>query len=145
MYFLDPDRGRRRRAIVRDKLGGTTRACAHGMGTVSLDLAHRVEGLFARARGAIRRGPVDDEVLVERVRAKLGRLVSHPHAIEVSAVDGCVHLRGPILQSEVPKLIRGVARVPGVRDVLNALDVHESDIPALHRTPGGPTSAWQRG
>jgi hypothetical protein len=104
------------------------------MSTVCLDLTHRAEGLLARARGAFHRGPVDDDVLVERVRAKLGRLVSHPHAIETHATDGCVRLRGPILQSEVPRLVRGVARVPGVREVLNALDVHASadNIHALH-------------
>jgi len=39
--------------------------------------------------------PVDDDVLVERVRAHLGRAVSHPHAVDVGAADGVVTLRGP--------------------------------------------------
>ena len=124
MYFMDPERGRRRRALVRDKVAHATRVSAHAVSGVGLDLSHRAAGLVARARGAWRPAPVDDEVLVERVRAKLGRFVSHPHAIRVTASDGCVHLRGPVLQSEVPRLVRTVARVAGVRDVINGLDAH---------------------
>jgi osmotically-inducible protein OsmY len=126
MYFMDPERGRRRRALVRDKIAHTTRAGSEALGCVGRDLAHRSSGLFARARSVLRRGPVDDDVLVERVRARLGRLVSHPHAINVKAMDGRVHLLGAILQSEVPQVVRGVARVRGVRDVINTLDVHQS-------------------
>ena len=137
MYFMDPERGRRRRALVRDKVAHTTRVSSNALGAVGLDLSHRAAGLFARARGVLRRQPVDDGVLVERVRAKLGRLVSHPHAVDVNAIDGCVRLRGAVLQSEVPRLVRAVARVPGVRDVINALNVRLSaDNPALQ---GGRT------
>jgi len=126
MYFMDPERGRRRRALVRDKVTHATRACTGTMSATCADLAHRSAGLFARARRIGRRDPVDDEVLVERVRAKLGRLVSYPHAINVKASDGCVHLRGVILESEVPGLVRTISRVSGVRDVVNALDAHPS-------------------
>ena len=137
MYFMDPERGRRRRALVRDKVAHTTRVSSNALGAVGLDLSHRAAGLFARARAVLRRQPVDDGVLVERVRAKLGRLVSHPHAVDVNAIDGCVRLRGAVLQSEVPRLVRAVARVPGVRDVINALNVRLSaDNPALQ---GGRT------
>ena len=124
MYFMDPERGRRRRALVRDKVVHTARVSTDGLGAVCRDLSHRTAGFISRARGVLRRRPVDDDVLVERVRAKLGRLVVHPHSIEVKATDGYVHLRGPILQSDVSRLIRGVNRVLGVRNVINALDVH---------------------
>jgi hypothetical protein len=132
MYFMDPERGRRRRALVRDKVAHTTRVSSNALGAVGLDLGHRVTGLLARARGVLHRRPVDDGVLVERVRAKLGRVVSHPHAIDVNAMNGYVRLRGPVLQPEAIRLVRAVARVPGVRDVIDALDVHlTADIPAL--------------
>ena len=134
MYFMDPERGRRRRALVRDKVVHTTRVSTDALGAVCRDLSHRTAGFMSRARGALRRRLVDDGVLVERVRAKLGRLVSHPHAIDVKATDGYVHLHGPILQSDVSRLIRGVNRVPGVRNVINALDVHPT---------AGSTSARQ--
>jgi hypothetical protein len=142
MYFMDPERGRRRRALVRDRITHATRACSQTMGSMCRDLTHRSSGLVARARGVLRRGPVDDEVLAERVRARLGRLVSHPHAISVNANDGSVHLRGAILESELPRTVRGIAHVPGVRDVISALDIHQSigSIPALQGS-----AFWQRG
>jgi hypothetical protein len=66
-----------------------------------------------------------DEVLVERVRARIGRAVSHPHAIKVDACDGCVILSGPVLAHEAPTLIDNVRWVRGVQRVDNQLDVHE--------------------
>jgi osmotically-inducible protein OsmY len=121
MYFLDPERGRRRRALVRDKMAHAAHVGADAMGAFGRDLAHRVSGVGARARGALQRGPVDDDVLVERVRSKMGRVVSHPHAIVVDAADGCVRLRGSILQSELPRLMQTVASVRGVRSIDNNL------------------------
>jgi len=47
----------------------------------------------------------------------MGRAVSHPHSIEVSAANGCVTLRGPILISERRSLVSCVERVPGVGQV----------------------------
>lgn len=125
MYFLDPERGRRRRALAKDKLTHSTHRGIDAMGAAGRDLTHRANGLVARARSTFDRTPVDDVVLVERVRSQLGRVVSHPHAIVVDATGGRVRMRGPVLGSEVDRLVRAVARVRGVRDVVNALDVHE--------------------
>ena len=74
-----------------------------------------------------------DEVLIDRVRSKIGRVVSHAGAVEVAATDGRVTLSGPVLVSEADKLMRGVRLVRGVKDVENQLEVHEQagDIPAL--------------
>ena len=133
MYFMDPERGRRRRALVRDRIMHTTHASSDALGAMGRDLAHRAAGMAARARSVLRHGPVDDGVLVERVRAKLGRVVSHPHAIGVDATGGRVRLRGPVLQSELRRLMRAVWTVRGVRDVVNALDARRNagNIPAL--------------
>src|SRR5262249_7359209 len=76
---------------------------------------------------------VDDLILIERVRSRMGRLIRHPGAIYVTAENGTVTLRGPILADEVGSLLSGVRAVPGVRDVINQLDVHEhpGDTPEL--------------
>jgi BON domain-containing protein len=160
MYFLDPQRGRRRRALVRDKLVHSSRVSTDALGAAGVDLGHRVTGLVARARSVLTRKPVDDSVLVERVRAKLGRTVSHPHAISVVSTDGVVRLHGPVLQSEIQRLIRTITRVRGVHRVINQLDAHSSagHIPALQShasakpvrkaEPAAPETnvkAWQRG
>jgi uncharacterized membrane protein len=89
----------------------------------------------------VRHEPVEDDVLTERVRAKLGRLVSHSHAVEVSAANGVVTLKGPILKREAGGLVRAIARVPGVCDVVDQLESHEQagNVPSLQggRAPVG--------
>jgi CBS domain-containing protein len=59
--------------------------------------------------------------------------VSHPHALRIDATAGVVVLRGPILQAEVRALLKAIARVDGVRQVINELDVHReaTGVPAL--------------
>jgi uncharacterized membrane protein len=149
MYFLDPERGRRRRARARDKLAHTLNVTTDAAGTTARDLAHRAAGTAARVRSSLRRQPVDDVVLIERVRAQLGRVVSHPHAIDVKATDGRVMLSGSVLHAEVNQLLHAVERVDGVRQVVNKLEEHKEpgNVPALQggSTPHPPRpDIWQR-
>jgi hypothetical protein len=97
------------------------------------DLTNRASGITAAARGRWADDHVDDGRLVARVRAKLGRVCSHPHAVDVDAQDGTVTLRGPVLASEVNDILAVVAGVRGVANVSNQLDAHETaeGIPAL--------------
>ena len=142
MYLLDPDRGTRRRALVRDKLVRAGHAGSHALGVAGRDLGHRCRGLAARTARTVRPAASDDDVLVERVRAQLGRLVSHPRAIDVHASNGVVILRGPVLRSESAGLLAAIERVRGVRSVTSELDEHATaDVPSLQ---GGvtPPSAW---
>jgi uncharacterized membrane protein/osmotically-inducible protein OsmY len=138
MYFLDPERGRRRRALVRDQMAHVARTTRDAAGATSRDVAHRTSGTVARVRGTFSQGPIDDHVLVERVRTRLGRVISHPHAIDVLAADGVVTMRGPILQHEVKRLLKAVKSVAGVREVINELQEHKEpgNIPSLQ---GGST------
>jgi uncharacterized membrane protein len=149
MYFLDPERGRRRRAVVRDQLARASRVTADAAAATSRDLVQRAAGVTARLRSSFDHEPIGDDVLVERVRARLGRLVSHPHAIDVEASDGVVRLRGPILQAEVNRLLRGVERIRRVREVVSELEEHKQagNVPALQggKTPPGlRPDIWQR-
>lgn len=82
---------------------------------------------------ALRRGgPVEDHILAERVRAKLGRYVLHPRSISVIVSEGAVTLAGPVPAREVPALLTHIRKVPGVRSVENALLPHEN----ASRVPG---------
>jgi hypothetical protein len=69
--------------------------------------------------------PVGDDVLVRRVRIRMGHAVSHPRAIEVSASNGNVTLSGPVLQSELGHLLSCVSKTRGVKGVENQLDARE--------------------
>jgi hypothetical protein len=65
----------------------------------------------------VARNGAPDEVLAERVRSKIGRVLSHPRAIDVNAEQGIVELRGAVLRSERRRAIRCAESVRGVRAV----------------------------
>ncbi len=132
MWFLDVQSGRRRRAILRDKATRYGQRAGDAAEVVSRDLFNRSRGVVAAMRGRLRPDDADDDVVHERVRSKLGRVCSHPHAIEVAVHDGHVTLRGPVLASERARIVRSLRLVRGVRGVEDALDAHaEADVPAL--------------
>ncbi|HEX9943885.1 MAG TPA: BON domain-containing protein [Thermoanaerobaculia bacterium] len=149
MYLLDPQGGGRRRAVARDKTVSALKKGGETARKTSRDLGNRTKGLVAEAGSKLRRGEVDDQVLRDRVRSKMGRVVSHPSAIEVTAEDGYVTLSGPVLAWEVDRLLVVVGKVKGVRDVENLLEVCESadDHPSLQgsgRTRGRNWSPTKR-
>jgi len=133
MYFLDPDRGRRRRALARDRMAHTANVLGGAVDTTARDLSHRVHGLLAEGSQLFRNQEVADEELGARVRSKLGRAVSHPHAIAVAVNQGRVALSGPVLAGEVKGLLKSVSKIPGVRVVKDALMAHmqAGDTPGL--------------
>jgi hypothetical protein len=131
--ILDPSRGARRRALFRDKAVLATRKTGDAVDTTMRDLANRTRGFAAETRGWIAERAVDDERLLERVRARLGRVSSHPRAIDVEVQGGQVTLRGPVLSAEAQDLLSMAAGVRGVRSVINELEPHDSPegVPAL--------------
>lgn len=137
MYYLDPARGRYRRSLLRDRIVHAGHEAQHGLGVAGRDLQHRAFGKTAGVLSHLRSELPDDRVLIERVRACLGRAVTHPSSIHVEADDGVVVLSGPILQHEVRPLLSCVVNVQGVRDVRNELDVYAEPgrIPGLQGMP----------
>ena len=142
MYILDPQIGRRRRAVARDKMTRFGHKTADAIDVASRDLKNRVVGLAAETRGLFSKEEVSDEVLAQRVRETLGSMVSHPGSIEVKAENGRIILSGPILGAEVDGLLKRVSSVRGVRTVENRLEPHETgeNVPGLQGQP-----AWRKG
>src|SRR6185437_3084724 len=144
MYVLDPDKGKRRRALVRDKTRGLVADTRDALGVAARDATHRIEGMRARARRLLTNAPVPDDLqLIERVRARMGRLVSHPHAIQVGANNGRVTLSGPVLRHEVPRLLDAIRTVWGVASVEDGLVVHDSSE-SISSLQGGGTADRKR-
>jgi hypothetical protein len=133
MYLVDPDRGKRRRALLRDKFVRAQRKTGDCMEVTAHDLSNRARGIATTIQSRFTAHEVDDGVLVDRVRAKLGRIVSHSGAIEVAAEGGNVTLSGPILEAEVDDLMGCVKHIQGVNEVINNLEVHKEagNHPAL--------------
>ena len=53
MYFLDPERGRTRRAMLRDKVYSTTRQSGHKVRQYGHHLGNKAQGYAAQARSAV--------------------------------------------------------------------------------------------
>jgi len=126
MYLLDPDHGRRRRAVMRDRLTSGMSRLDDATSVASRDLRNRARGIAHELRARFTLEEVPDEILSERVRARLGGAVSHPGAIEVAALSGRVTLSGAVLEREYVRLLRTVWTVRGVVDVEDRLAVYES-------------------
>lgn len=145
MYYFDPDRGRRRRSLARDRMVHVAHRAQAGMDAAARDLRNRVSGTLATLRAVDNGTEVSDEVLRQRVRAQLGRVVSHPGSIEVLARDGVVTLSGPVLTGEVPRLLDRVLAVPGVRNIEDRLEAYDDPrhVPGLQGDP--PRRGFERG
>ncbi len=133
MYLFDPEKGRRRRALLRDKAVHAARKGSGAVEFAARGLSQRVQGLTARMTSWCTAELVSDDVLTERVRSRVGHVVSHPGSIHVSTCDGRVTLTGPILSREVEALLERVGRVRGIGEVVNQLEVHEGSghVPGL--------------
>jgi len=137
MYLLDPDGGRRRRALLRDQIVSAGHKTSDAVGATSRDVTNRARGVVAELRGRLRREHVGDEKLRERVRARVGSVVGRTASLETHVSDGRVTLRGPVLGEEVERLMRRVRGVRGVEEVISQLEVHDApgDVPALQGRP----------
>jgi BON domain len=141
MFMLDPSTGTRRRALARDRMTRATRKTRDGLEAAARDIGNRASGLAATTRGRWSDEAVDDATVVERVRAKLGRVCSHPRAIDVDARDGRVTLRGQVLFPEMRAVVATALAVRGVGSVDNQLEAYDTaeGVPGLQgegRTAG---------
>jgi CBS domain-containing protein len=148
MYFLDPQRGRRRRALIRDGSVRLTHKLRDAADVTRRDLTNRYQGVKSKAQSlfASRHESASDEQLKARIRSQLGRVSSHPRAIEVEVHDGRVTLRGPILGEEAQRVFNAVSAVRGVQHIDNQMEAHiePGNIAALQ---GGGTrqgARWDR-
>jgi len=134
MYFADPNRGKRRRATLRDAFVHSGHDIENFAQRFGRDVEHRAEGAVAETRRVFEDDDdVSDSVLEQRIRTVVGRAVSHPHAVELNCTGGSVFLGGWVLADEVAELTSAVRAVRGVRELstfLNTTD-HPQHISAL--------------
>lgn len=139
MYFGDPGQGTRRRATGRDRIRHIVREAGEMMGGVARHVANRARGSVAAAHVRIADGNgVPDDILIARIRARIGHVTSHPHGIEVKASGGRVTLAGDVPANEMTSLLKTVSAVPGVVEVEHSLTVHQSPNDILALRPRAP-------
>jgi hypothetical protein len=132
-FIADPLSGRRRRALARDQMVKAVRKTREGLDATAQDVSNRATGVLARTRRRFSDASADEATLTGRVRSTLGRVCSHPAAIDVYVSGRDVTLSGPVLAAEASDIVSAVSAVPGVETVMNILEVHESTegVPSL--------------
>jgi hypothetical protein len=131
-YAFDPARGRRRRAMMRDRSGALIRKEMRAVERQAHYGKGKASGVVHRVRHGKAHEPDDDMTLVDKVRSEaLGRMVDGPH-LTVDACERVVTLRGQVTDRETALAIeREVRAVPGVDDVVNLL--HVPGVPAPNK------------
>jgi hypothetical protein len=131
MYLFDPDRGRRRRSLLRDQAVHWIAVTVEELATEWRDVRNRVEGGVARVQRIGQPPPTSDEAIAGRIRARFASL-EQPGAVRVDVREGRVHLSGPVLARDAERARRIVRHVRGASQLVDELEVHgEPDIPAL--------------
>jgi osmotically-inducible protein OsmY len=121
MYMLDPNNGRRRRALVRDKAvaaGHDVERLARG---TSRQTANRLRGMAAKVRARVQHPRLDDDQLRDHIRSKLGHALRHPARVEVDVDHGHVVLKGTADPVETEHLVATISKMQGVHGVENRL------------------------
>lgn len=127
MFYLDPNQGRRRRALVRDKSLSLSHDMRDYAGRKRTHLGNRMKGLAARAGFAgQQRDGIDDAQLRDEIVQKAALLLSNPMAVEIDVEDGVVHLSGRVPAGESDVLLEKIAAMRGVQEIDDQLDVESS-------------------
>ena len=129
-YFFDPDNGRRRRAMARDRIRSMSRSAQRTGGAV----AAKAEGAKQKAthlREEEKPQP-DDVTLARKVETEIFRDAEVPKGqINVNAENGKIVLRGEVEKPElIQDLEKKTKKVQGVTEVENLLHTPGSAAPA---------------
>ncbi len=130
MYMFDPERGKRRRTHLRDQTMHAVRSTRKALERAAYDARNHTRGLIAKVSSKLCCEEVSDEMLVERVRSKMGHVISEPKNVEVMADAGSVVLRGTVSEDEAKRLVQSVSHVRGVTAVESQLKLNSSAIGA---------------
>jgi hypothetical protein len=132
MYLLDPQGGRGRRALARDKSVSALKKGGQVAAQTSRDLGNRTKVLISDAGTKLRESELVNDLtnrggaLLKEVRQSVRRAVTYPAAIEAAVEEGKVILRGLVLASEVAGLLVAIEALEGVAEIQNQLEIHES-------------------
>lgn len=123
MYFLDSQRGKDRRSEVKEKVINTLNKSSAAADKVSTDLAKQLLQMRTKLRSTLRRAPINDDVLKNRLQAKLKRFLNDSGMVDVTTEGGHVQLRGAVRAQDVNRILRRIFFTRGIASVENQLEV----------------------
>jgi hypothetical protein len=126
MYFMDPDRGRARRARTKDQLAGFVRhKLRRATRTVEREVHYaggRAEGLLAKAAGGGHYRPESQADLREHLKQVIAELQFPTSNVNVDVANGVATLRGQVeTRAQAEAVVAKVGAVLGVERVENLL------------------------
>jgi osmotically-inducible protein OsmY len=131
-YFFDPQSGRRRRAMLRDRSGGLARQTGRSAAQTGRAVAAEAYGVSQKVR-PLKEEPkeYDDATLAQKVQSEIFRDADSPKGqVDVNAEDGIIVLRGEVERPElIEQLVERTRSVQGVRDVQNLLHLPGTPAP----------------
>ena len=131
-WFMDPQSGRRRRAMLRDRVAAFFRRSARSGGRAARGVASEAYGLKQKATH-LHEEPkdFDDQTLKAKVETELFRGPDAPKGqVNVNAQHGVVQLRGQVDSPElIDELVARTRSVQGVREVENLLHLPGATAP----------------
>jgi hypothetical protein len=139
VYFLDPDRGKGRRAQTRDRLAATFRRAGRAAGKRRRLSQGPITGLAARVAGAVSsRESMNDATLTAKVESELFRDAEVPKGrINVNAENGTVILRGVAeSRDQIEQLLAQTASIAGVRVARSLLRTDDEPVETAIERPG---------
>jgi hypothetical protein len=130
--FLDPQQGRRRRAVLVDRTGVIFRRTGHGAERAGRGVGARVYGMSQQVQH-LQEEPkdFDDVTLTRKVETEIFRDADAPKGqVDVNVQDGVVQLRGEVRSPEqLDDLVEKARRVQSVRDVESLLHLPGTPAP----------------
>ena len=144
MYFADPDRGKRRRNMLRDRglarfrrMGRGIARMWRGAAAETYGVSHRIVHLVPRATDV-----ADDETLRQRIESQLFRDRHIPKGdLNITCEHGLVILRGQLDDpSDIARIEDRVRRMTDVRGIQNLL--HPIGTPAPNKERSQMATAW---
>jgi osmotically-inducible protein OsmY len=131
-YFLDPDKGTRRRNVTRDRLSAVIRRFMGRSGSMAQNIGGQAYGLVQETVPHRRDNPnPDDRTLKDRIESEVFRNRKYSReSLNVDVADGVVELRGELpSESDIDDLIGQVKSVPDVREVVSYLHLPNTPAP----------------
>ena len=144
MYILDANRGRARRAKLREKGIRAVHIAQREVNKQLRNAGNHIWGRIHEIQSSVvdRSSDISDDILLDRVRAQLGRDVRHLRMLDFTIEDGCVIVAGPALRGEGEKIRNRLRKTRGVRDC----DVRVAEVSQheMERLAGGRRFVPQR-
>jgi gas vesicle protein len=130
--FLDPQQGKRRRAMLVDRTAGLFRRTGRRAERAGRGVGARVYGMSQQVQHQKEEPKeFDDATLTRKVETEIFRDADVPKGqINVNAQEGVVQLRGEVPNAEMLNdLVEKTHNVQGVRDVENLLHLPGTPAP----------------